>query len=170
LNTDYVYIDFEASGLHQHSFPIEVAWAGPVIEEKAFFLKPHPTWLRDQWDDNAELLHGISLNSIDESGIAPDHIAKQLQLDCRGKVLLTDGVEFDQNWLAMLFEAGGLQCLYRIMDVQVWMGQQVRSLGIDPKTVLLRMQDFDQRVEPIHRALDDVRLGLERINHCLGAR
>jgi hypothetical protein len=167
LNTDYVYIDFEASGLHEHSFPIEVAWAGPGLEEKTFFIKPHPTWFRDQWDDNAELLHGISLNNIDANGIAPNHIAQQLELDCRGKVLLSDGVEFDQNWLAMLFEASGLQSPYRIMDVQVWMGQQVKSLGIDPKTVLLRMQDFDQRVEPIHRALDDVRLGLERINHCL---
>jgi hypothetical protein len=91
-----------------------------------------------------------------------------LLTDAKDKTVLSDGIAFDQCWLEMLFDAVKRKCLVRIVDVQTWIGQQVKLLGIEPQLVLARMTDFDEEVLLAHRAKDDVKLGIKRIEYCLG--
>jgi hypothetical protein len=67
---DPVFYDFEASAMFD-GFPIEVGWAYVLrdtvsIASEGHLIEPVPEWDHLQWDEEAELLHGISLATLAE--------------------------------------------------------------------------------------------------------
>lgn len=55
------FIDFEASGLGQHSYPIEVGWSDRAGNIRSMLIRPTGEWFEEPlaWDLNAQALHGI---------------------------------------------------------------------------------------------------------------
>jgi DNA polymerase III epsilon subunit-like protein len=103
-----VFYDFEASGLN--GFPIEIGWA--YVEPKAIsiiaeghLIRPALDWsAEDAWDENAEQLHGISVDQLWKRGEPADKIAARMNEQLGGRSLYADS-PFDEQWLSQLFEA-----------------------------------------------------------------
>jgi hypothetical protein len=101
-----VFLDVEASGLSDESYPIEVAWNNEDGVVSSFLVKISlvPEWTH--WDPNAEKLHGITREMLEEGGIAPGAACNVLRTELRGMTVHSDSTMFDQFWLHRLFNAG----------------------------------------------------------------
>lgn len=107
------FVDFEASGLGDGSFPTEIGWAivqsGAVISGSRL-IRPQPEWLAAlaAWSPEAEKLTAISLELLDSEGVPASEAARAFSLATADRLLLSDNPAFDGFWLAMLFRAAGL--------------------------------------------------------------
>jgi hypothetical protein len=103
-----IIIDFEASGLHSDSYPTEIAWIDPVLDEKAtsYLIKPSKKWLDSRWDYQAEKITGISQKMIVSNGSPIRDVAQKTQaVLSQADVILSDAPDWDRNWLMALLEA-----------------------------------------------------------------
>jgi hypothetical protein len=103
-------IDVEASGLHDGSYPTEIAWMDPVNDERAtsFLIKPSNEWLNDKWDTKAESITGITRQIIVGKGLPLWEVAELAhKAIIEAKVVLSDEPKRDTNWILTLFEAVG---------------------------------------------------------------
>jgi DNA polymerase III epsilon subunit-like protein len=144
-----IIIDFEASGLHSDSYPTEIAWIDPVLDEKAtsYLIKPSQKWLDSRWDYKAEKITGISQKMIISNGSPLNEVAEKIQeVLSQADVILTDAPDLDRNWLMVLLEAAR-------MDVPVPSFTELHSF--------IRTE-FDKDIyfegEATHRAGKDVEL------------
>lgn len=113
------FMDFEASGLGQGSYPIEVAWSGSDarVHSRLIDPSPVPTWSR--WDSRAECLHGLSLKRLRQEGRHPVAVARQLNRHLAGQWVICDGGEFDRYWLFRLFQAARIRPAFRLQDLEM---------------------------------------------------
>lgn len=139
---DRYFIDFEASGIHPDSYPIEIGICGPGFEFEAL-IKPVYYWTH--WSHDAEDMHGISRVMIESDGIEPPRICQALNERFEGQVLWSDS-NFDALWMNILFEAAGMQELFEVKNI---MGQ------VD----ILKLPDYRSSGQDSldHRALPDAR-------------
>jgi hypothetical protein len=99
------FIDIEAFGLTEDSYPIEVGWAVLGGTSGALLVKPAPDWSRDEWDDLAEAKHGISWDVLMQRGVPREQAVTRLNRELPvGTLVLTDAFEWDGYWLSQLFE------------------------------------------------------------------
>lgn len=105
----YAALDFEASSLSAHSWPIEVgiSW----IEEKqvktwSSLIRPHPDWDISDWSPQSEAVHRIPLLDLQTAPPAAE-VASELLTLASGLILTSDAPEFELHWLSRLFDAGG---------------------------------------------------------------
>ena len=59
-----VFLDFEASSLSKHSYPVEIAWVFEDGRSRSFLIKPKSGWT--DWSADAEKIHGISRDRLQE--------------------------------------------------------------------------------------------------------
>jgi DNA polymerase III epsilon subunit-like protein len=100
-------IDLEASGLHEGSFPIELGWAGPDGRSGAWLIRPAAEWTLEDWDEDAEAVHGISWDELQRGGVAPRDVAEAFLRIITGPAqlqLVSDAAATDQRWLERLFD------------------------------------------------------------------
>jgi DNA polymerase III epsilon subunit-like protein len=161
MQTDYVVLDIEASGLGENSFPIEIAWQGPTVKPQSFLIRPDPQWDLESWDDRAEQLHGIPLQQALAEGVPARSIVEQLCRDCAGRTILSDGLAFDQAWLNQLYAASQWQGNIRLTDLFLWLGQCHRETGTPSREAIsVFVRGLDNHSQA-HRALADVQRTLE---------
>jgi hypothetical protein len=113
-----VFLDIEASGLSDRSYPVEIAWNNGDGKVSSFLINVAlvPGWTH--WDPNAEKLHGISRKTLEEDGVDPDAACHVLLTELKGKTVYSDASEFDQFWLDRLFDAhGGAPSPVRVRDM-----------------------------------------------------
>ena len=101
----FTFTDIEASGLHHGTFPIEIGWAGLDLVPHHFLIKPHPTWTKDFWSSQAEQIHGISWDQLQDEGIDPIDAADRVIEAFRGQYLVSDNPFYEAKWFLRLFEA-----------------------------------------------------------------
>jgi len=110
------FIDIEASGLGNTSFPIEVAWndsEGIIINR---LVKPVADWT--SWDPEAERVHGITRAELDVDGISPAELCSLIRDSLSGSTAYSDAPELERFWLKRLFQAGeGVDCPILILGV-----------------------------------------------------
>lgn len=165
---DYFVLDIEASGLHQSSFPIEIAWGGPNFLAKSFYIKPDKMWKTSSWSNDAQRLHGISLEVVLQQGRMPTEVVEMLRTDTAGKTILSDGVSFDQNWMNMICAAAGAESTLVLTDVYGWLGQKFKSQSQLIGNVLVKFNAYEKRKGLRHRALDDMLALNKMIEDCIG--
>lgn len=103
-----ILIDVEASGLHDTSFPTEVAWCNSDLREGASYLiRPTTEWLATPWSEEAEAITGISLDLLTAYGLDPIDVADHLNREIGGTSPLTDNPWLDGRWLRMIHHAAG---------------------------------------------------------------
>lgn len=101
-----LFIDFEASGLHPDSYPIEVGvYASPELKYEAL-IAPTKHWT--YWSNDAQDVHGIERSRLIREGISPLQVAKKLNELFAGKTLWADS-NYDSLWMDVLFEAAGIE-------------------------------------------------------------
>lgn len=139
---DRFFLDFEASGLHPDSYPIEIGICGPYFEYEALIK---PTYYWTHWSHDAQDMHGISREMIEADGVEPARICQALNDQFRGQVLWSDS-NFDALWMNIMFEAAGMQEAFVVKNImsQIDVLRLPRYLGAG-----------NDRLE--HRALADAR-------------
>lgn len=140
--SDRIFVDFEASGIHPESYPIEIGIVGPDFEFEAL-IKPVRYWTH--WSHDAQDMHGISRDLIESQGVAPIKLCQQLNERLSSQVLWSDS-HYDALWVDILFEAAGIQPEFEIKYIMA-------------EVDILKLPDYygggDDALE--HRALSDAR-------------
>lgn len=96
-------IDVEASSL-VHGYPIEIGWATEDGRIGALLVRPHEEWRDLRWDSNAEHLHDLTRELLDERGVSPAEAVARLNGELVGCKCLSDAPAFDWRWLALALE------------------------------------------------------------------
>jgi len=164
-----VFLDFEASSLGKKSFPIEVAWVFEDGQSKSMLIKPLPEW--SDWSAEAEGLHGISRDRLAEEGLSPETVAQQMLAALSGHELFASAPSWDGKWLSTLLRGGGLprHALRLSRSDEMFVLVAVEILGAqypaDRATELVEeVIRTSVHAVPVHRALADAGLELERFN------
>jgi len=100
-----VFLDFEASSLARHSYPIEVAWVFEDGASESHLIRPAPGW--DDWDMMAEAIHHIPRESLG-GGTPHDLLARRMIEQLSGHDLTASAPSWDGKWLSALLRAAGL--------------------------------------------------------------
>jgi hypothetical protein len=96
-------IDFEASGIHPDSYPIELGMMNMATGEvHEFLIRPKDTWT--YWDANAELIHGISQEQLLAEGLPVSEVATQVRLLLNDAPAYSDASDYDGFWMECLFD------------------------------------------------------------------
>jgi DNA polymerase III epsilon subunit-like protein len=105
---DLIFIDVEASGLGVGSWPIEIglAWfdADETIKTWSSLIRPSPDWHMDGWDHNAEDIHGLSIEDLQDAPHAFDVANEFLAFVSARKFVVSDSPAFDGSWINVLLE------------------------------------------------------------------
>jgi hypothetical protein len=165
-----VFLDFEANGLE--GAPIEVGFAFvddlKSVVSGSWLIKPDQEWgLADDWDMDAQQIHGISLAQLMANGVPTFQVAQQLNHVLAGRDLYSDS-PFDQRWMQQLFDSAGLEPTFnfRATVAQVIIDKLRIELGFseDDAANLYRRVDHESphtdRAEPDARHLAAIWAGL----------
>jgi hypothetical protein len=101
-----VFLDFEASSLAKHSYPIEVGWVFEDGAAEDHLIRPAPGWT--DWDPDAEAMHGISRERLQAEGAAHDVVARRMLEVLTPHVVYVTAPSWDGMWLSLLLRASGL--------------------------------------------------------------
>ncbi|MBJ6124655.1 transcriptional regulator [Microvirga splendida] len=162
------FLDFEASSLGKHGYPIEVAWVLSTGEEESHLIRPDPTWT--DWDTKAETIHGLSQERLRAQGAPVAVVAQRMMSALAGHALYATAPSWDGKWLSRLLRAAGLprhalrlkdtEAVHRQTIHEVLLGMSVPADLHDGimKKVLSQAQRKDDELGPAeHRALADAR-------------
>jgi hypothetical protein len=165
------FIDFEASSLNRHGYPIEVAWVFEDGRSESFLIAPIKKWT--DWDPAAEAIHGISREQLAVEGVPAEKVAQRMLADLQGHEVFASAPSWDGKWLSKLLRAGGLpRHAVRLTDTDVGLVDLASALlapfvpssdihRATRKIVAYAGDRFADR-EPAHRALPDAQLERER--------
>jgi hypothetical protein len=165
-----VFLDIEASGLTDDSYPIELAW---VFEDgsggESHLIRPAPGWTA--WSAAAEATHGIARARLEAEGEPAEAVARRAVAALAGHDLYASAPLWDGRWLSDLLEAGGFpRDALGLRDSEVAQAEIIaETLGIDLATAprgpgealptvvedIMVLADFEERRVHHHRALDD---------------
>ena len=158
----HVFIDFEASSLQKHSFPVEVGW---VLEDgtgEGHLIRPAPHWT--DWDPEAEAIHGLSRERLAAEGTAHDIVCDRLVDLFAGSSVYCSAPSWDGHWLSMLLRASGRpRHLLRMRDTEELFAEAARHrLGPDASAdaivaLVEEERDIAAALPVAHRAVVDAR-------------
>jgi len=101
-----VFLDFEASSLSNHSYPIEVGWVFEDGRSEDHLIRPAPNWT--DWDPRAEAIHGIPRDRLVRDGAPHDFVARRMVKALTGHDLRASAPSWDGKWLSVLLRSAGL--------------------------------------------------------------
>lgn len=111
-----VFADVEASGLQYLSYPIEIGWAwieGEHVAARSILVKPTQEWLswKTGWNEEAEQLHGISLDQLLATGLEPSEACERLNREFKEAEIAFDTgpAAHDARWLSILYKASSME-------------------------------------------------------------
>lgn len=146
-----IIIDVEASGFGQGSYPIEVGLVLPDGSPHCFLIAPMRGWVA--WDPEAEKVHGISRQALEDFGRPANQVAWRLNELLRDKTVYSDAWAFDMSWLGKLFEATHMPQEFRLASLQELMGHG--QMAVWDKTKQRVVSDLGLSR---HRASGDARI------------
>jgi len=125
-----VFLDFEASSLARHSYPIEVAWVFEDGASETHLIRPAPVW--DDWDAAAEAIHHIRRESLLRDGMPHDALARRMVDSLSGHDLVASAPSWDGKWLSALLRAAGLpRHALRLRDTEEAQRETARNILLD---------------------------------------
>ena len=158
-----VFLDFEASSLHEDGYPIEVGWVFEDGRSEAHLIKPAPNWT--DWDAGAQALHKISRARLEAEGAAHDAVARRLLEALGPHVVYASAPSWDGKWLSVLLRKAGLpRHAMRLKDsdeAHLEAAREILAPSIAPSRLDAAMANAIQRArdeagdEPTHRAVED---------------
>ena len=165
------FIDFEASSLGRHGYPIEVAWVFEDGHSETFLIAPIEKWT--DWDPAAEALHTITREQLAAEGVAADIVARRLADSLQGHHVFARAPSWAGKWLSALLRSGGLPGhAIRLADTEAAL-RELASALLAPflpsseihraiRKVLACAGDRFVGRRRVHRALPDAQLERER--------
>lgn len=159
-----VFLDFEASSLGPHGYPIEVGWVFEDGRSESHLIRPAPGW--DDWDAKAEAIHHIDRETLQRQGEPHEAVAQRMIDALSGHQLYASAPSWDGKWLSALLRAAGLpRHALRLHDTEEVRAEAVAAIlrGAVPEaqladaieTVLVLAEMREGSAPPRHRALAD---------------
>lgn len=141
-------IDIEASGFGPESYPIEVGVVLDAGQKYCSLIQPAPDW--SHWDNEAELMHGLTRTMLALHGKAVQIVARQLNAMLQGKILYSDGWVVDKPWLTTLFHAAGQQMAFTVSPLEMLLSEAQMAIWHPTKERILTTLHVTR-----HRASND---------------
>ena len=169
---DIVFLDFEASSLGKHGYPIEVAWVFASGAEESHLIRPAPAWT--DWAAEAEAIHKITRERLAAEGTPHDRVAHRMVEALSGHNLYATAPSWDGQWLSKLLRAAGLpRHALRLQDTDVAHREAIVA-ALEAAQVPAHRHDAiateilagvrrrdEENGPPAHRALDDAKHEME---------
>ena len=105
-----MFVDLEASGLGEDSWPIEIGFAwieGGRVRWASKLIRPEPGWPRSAWSSESAVVHGITMTELHRAEDAAD-VARWAAAVMGNRVVVSDAPSYDGVWLDRLLAAAGL--------------------------------------------------------------
>lgn len=145
------FIDIEASGFGVGSYPIEVGAALSDGRAYCSLINPEPGWRH--WEPQAELVHGITRDTLLAHGKSAQTVAVELNQHLQGSIVYTDAWYHDYQWLARLFDAAELPQRFTLQDLRQLLPESALARWDDTRVRV--MQDMNLAR---HRASNDAKV------------
>ncbi|MDJ0740880.1 MAG: hypothetical protein QNJ91_14285 [Gammaproteobacteria bacterium] len=146
-----IIIDVEASGFGSGSYPIEVGVALADGSRHCYLVSPARSW--KHWDERAELMHGITRDTLLTYGRPIADIAWRLNELLHRRTAYSDAWSYDMSWLGRLYDAANMRQAFRIADITELMTEDQRLNWHATK-----LQVTDDLGLQRHRASGDARI------------
>ena len=154
-----VFLDFEASSLGKNSYPIEVGWVRTDGEGESLLIKPAEGWT--EWDPNAEAIHNISRQELEDNGVEVTEACERVLQLWDGNRVFASAPSWDGHWLSMLLRGAGYpRHLIRLEDTEVAFAEAAAQRGLRPEEAqaVIEAARAQAAAEPVaHRAQEDAR-------------
>jgi hypothetical protein len=149
------FLDIEASGLGNTSYPIEVAWSDSRATVHTYLIRPDENWT--SWDMEAERIHGISRDELHDRGLSPAEVCQRIRTSISGVTAYSDAPELERFWMNRLFQAGeGGNSPILVLGVSQI--PEIRTICYE-RGLYNRLKEQAIEAEgKIHRAASDVRI------------
>ena len=125
-------IDVEASGFGAKSYPIEIGVVRHDGAKWCKLIRPFDHWVH--WDEEAEALHGITREMLNNHGLSPIRVCHELNHFLSNTQVYSDGWVVDNPWLIKLYAASGVEMSftcraldYVLNETQMEYWHQVKS-------------------------------------------
>jgi len=141
-------IDIEASGFGGDSYPIEVGLVLSNGERFCILILPAESW--EYWNEEAEKVHHISREMLENHGKPVSEVACLLNEKLAGMTLYSDGWVVDKPWLTRLFYASGVDMQFTVSSLEMILSDEQMKIWHQTKDEII-MQSNIQR----HRASND---------------
>ncbi len=149
------FLDIEASGIHEDSYPIEIGWVDTEGNECSFLVKPIPEWTH--WDLKAEQIHGIPRSQLLDQGITIHQACLALNEQLGTEDVYSDAAVYDGKWLKTLFNAARIQPTFTLRDIR----ELLDRLSTNQFTTFFKILKANP---PPHRAVPDATRMADAIN------
>lgn len=144
-------IDVEASGFGKGSYPIEVGVIRSDGKSYCSLIKPAASW--NNWDPQAEAVHGVSRSKLLECGQDLKTVAERLNRQLAGTTVYSDAWGQDYAWLSLLFEEAGLTMEFRIESLSALLSEAQKVVWHATRARVEQMLGLQR-----HRASSDARI------------
>ncbi len=141
-------IDIEASGFGSSSYPIEVGVALENGNRFCSLIVPAPSW--QHWDKEAEKVHHISQELLNESGKPILEVADFLNKSLAGLTLYSDGWVVDKPWLTTLFYEAQRPMKFNVSPLETILSEEQMILWKETKVQVIADLNLSR-----HRASND---------------
>ena len=151
LITSPTIIDIEASGFGSQSYPIEI---GVITSDGRRFcrlIRPLPHWTH--WDCEAEKLHGISRQDMQQYGESPMRVCHQLNAFLQQTTAYSDGWTVDSSWINRLFGDVGIHMQFHVSPLELILCEEQMAMWHKVKENILKRADVKR-----HRASNDAKV------------
>jgi len=142
-----VFLDFEASSLARHSYPIEVAWVFEDGACESHLIRPARGW--QDWDAAAEAIHHIPREQLVREGTPHDALARRMVEQLSGHDLTASAPSWDGKWLSTLLRAANLpRHTLRLRDTEAVQRETMRNILLDR----IAAEHLEAEIERLRRA------------------
>ncbi|KXI22348.1 hypothetical protein [Photobacterium sanguinicancri] len=155
-------LDFEASGLSDQSYPIEVGYSLPDGTGESLLINPlssSDAW--QYWDDYAENhIHHLSRRDIERKGEQVVEVCQHLNKVLGKFEFVFCDSQWDLFWLGRLYHAAHMRPSFMLTEVGHWLMQEN---GIARSSFQLALE---AQGPTKHRAMDDahqIRLAISQL-------
>lgn len=119
----WAIVDFEASGLSEHSYPIEVGYSLPDGTSNSMLINPLSTsdnWTH--WDQQAQLdIHKLTRQTLEQEGMQVVDVCQHLNTVLGQYELVLCDSEWDLFWLGRLYHAAHMRPSFVFTEVSHWL-------------------------------------------------
>lgn len=129
----FIFIDFEASGLGPPSWPIEIglSWIeNAEVRTWSSLIRPAADWTMEAWDPVSARVHGIPLDQLADAPDAGKVAAEAAKL-ISGKTICSDAPKHDEKWARRLLLEGAQPISLRIFDIYSAFEHVLSGMGMD---------------------------------------
>ena len=164
--TGYIFVDCEATGLSNPSYPISIALKSTCGFQSQILIKKHKSWKNYHMDKKAIEIHHIQEKTLEDNGYDAEDVALWLvELSKKYKeiILYSDNPSYEAMWINHILSV--IPIIPTNSFPNIFIGntrdiivQSGLSKNIDKNTFDKKFQEYREKYPHTHDALDDLEI------------